>query len=495
MVDIASVRVVPRGQADADLIVGGCFEGEEPSVDGAADSVRAAARRVAGRPGWVGRDEQIAAAEILPGGPVLSLHGLGKRGDFSFLRLTRWLYRAAEAARGAGRVIFVLPVCSETAESPATAAAGERVLRSLALATYRFDRFQSEREAGWTAPLAVAPPPGEEAGYAAAVETAAAVAGGIDFARDLANTPPNQASPAWMEERARELAASRGMEVTVLDAGELERRGMAGLLAVGGGAAVPPRLVRLSWGTAGPVVSLVGKGVTFDTGGISIKPAADMDDMKYDKAGACAVLGAARAVADLGLPVRLRVYAPLAENMPGSRAYRPGDILRFANGKTVEITNTDAEGRLILADALTWAVEEGTDALAELSTLTGHCVVALGHQAAGLFTPHDPLAAALLAAGAESGERLWRLPLYPEFLEEMKGTHADLRNAASRPGGASTAAAFLSQFVGALKEWAHLDIAGVAYVKTDDEGQGAGATGFGVATLVRWIQRLSSPSA
>jgi len=490
MVDIAAFRVVPREEAEADLIIAGCFEGEEPGVDGAADSVRAVARRLAGRSGWVGRDEQVAAAEILPGGPVLSLHGLGKRGDFSFLRLTRWLYRAAEAARCAGRLIFVLPPCSET-----SATAGERVLRSLALATYRYDRFQSEREAGWTAPLAVAPPPGEEAGYAAAVETAAAVAGGVGFARDLANTPPNEASPAWMEERARELAASRGMEVTVLDAGELARRGMAGLLAVGGGAAVPPRLVRLSWGTAGPVVSLVGKGVTFDTGGISIKPAADMDDMKYDKAGACAVLGAARAVADLGLPVRLRVYVPLAENMPGGRAYRPGDILRFANGKTVEITNTDAEGRLILADALTWVVEEGTDALAELSTLTGHCVVALGHQAAGLFTPHEGLAAALLAAGTASGERLWRLPLYPEFLEEMKGKHADLRNAASRPGGASTAAAFLSQFVGGLKDWAHLDIAGVANVKTDDEGQGAGATGFGVATLVRWIHRLSSQPA
>jgi leucyl aminopeptidase len=425
---------------------------------------------------------------------MLSLYGLGKRGDFSFLRLNRWLYRAAEAARGAGRVVFVLPLCSETADATDEAAA-ERVLRSLALATYRFDRFQSEREAGWTVPLAVAPPPGEEGRYSAAVETAAAVAAGVGFARDLGNTPPNEASPAWMEERARELAASRGMEVTVLDAAELARRGMAGLLAVGGGAAVPPRLVRLSWGTAGPVVSLVGKGVTFDTGGISIKPAANMDDMKYDKCGACAVLGAARAVADLGLPVRLRVYVPLAENMPGGRAYRPGDILRFANGKTVEITNTDAEGRLILADALTWAVEEGTDALAELSTLTGHCVVALGHQAAGLFTPQDTLATALLAAGAESGERLWRLPLYAEFLEEMKGTHADLRNAASRPGGASTAAAFLSQFVGGLKEWAHLDIAGVANVKTDDEGQGAGATGFGVATLVRWIDGLSSTFA
>ena len=178
--------------------------------------------------------------------------------------------------------------------------------------------------------------------------------------------------------------------------------------------------------------------------------------------------------------------------MLSSQAYRPGDIIRCYNGKTVEITNTDAEGRLILADAMAWAVEEGTDALLELSTLTGHCVVALGHQAAGLFTPDDGLAAELTAAAADSGERLWRLPLYPEFLEEMKGMHADLKNAAGRPGGASTAAAFLSQFVGGLGAWAHLDIAGMANLKPNHDGQPPGATGYGVATAVTWLRRRTS---
>jgi leucyl aminopeptidase len=210
--------------------------------------------------------------------------------------------------------------------------------------------------------------------------------------------------------------------------------------------------------------------------------------MKYDKAGACAVLGAARAIAGLGLPVRLRAYAPLAENMPGSRAYRPGDILRMGNGKTVEITNTDAEGRLILADALSLAVEEGAEAIVELSTLTGHCVVALGHLAGGLFTPDDAFAAELLAASSAAGERLWRLPLFSEHTDEMKGTHADLKNAAGRPGGASTAAAFLSEFVNGLTSWAHLDIAGTSWIKTDKDGEPAGATGFGVASAVSWAR-------
>ncbi len=251
-------------------------------------------------------------------------------------------------------------------------------------------------------------------------------------------------------------------------------------------------MIRLQYGTSGPRIALVGKGITFDTGGISIKPAADMDEMKYDKGGACAVLGIAHAVAALELPVRLTAYTPFAENMLSGNAYRPSDIVRCYNGKTVEITNTDAEGRMILADAMAWAAEERPDAMVELSTLTGSCVVALGLQAAGLFTPDDGLADELSAAAAESGERLWRLPLYPEYLEEMKGTHADLRNSAGRWGGASLAAAFLSQFTGEVERWAHLDIAGVANVKADLAGGAAGATGFGVASTVAWLRRLTA---
>jgi leucyl aminopeptidase len=212
--------------------------------------------------------------------------------------------------------------------------------------------------------------------------------------------------------------------------------------------------------------------------------------MKWDKMGACAVLGILEAVHRLDLPVRLRAYLPLAENMPDGAAYRPGDIIRMGNGKTVEITNTDAEGRMVLADALAWAASETPDALVEYSTLTGACVVALGQTGAGLFSPSDVLAAGLLAAAGDAGERLWRLPLWPEFLEEMRGTHSDLRNSAGRWGSASSAAAFLSQFVGELVDWAHLDIAGPAYVGGDSKQRGA--TGYAIALTVNWLRARSS---
>ena len=489
MGELASIHVVPAERPEADLLAVAAFEGETPAPDGLEAGLRQALERLAGRGGWRGRDEQVAQTEAGSAGPVVSLYGLGARPDLSWGRLARWLCRAAEEARQAGarRLTVALPTHPET-----SGAAAGRLLRTLSLASYRFDRYQSEAvKADRLERLAVVPPAGAAAAYRDALPAARAVAGAVAFARDLANSPANEASPAWMEERARELAASRGLEVTVLHAGELRDRGMGGLLAVGAGSAHEPRLVRLRWGTAGPRIALVGKGITFDTGGISIKPAAEMEEMKYDKSGACDVLAAIRAAADLELPVRLAVYAPLAENMLGSRAYRPSDIVRCYNGRTVEITNTDAEGRMILADALAWAAEEGPEAMVELSTLTGGCVVTLGSHAAGLFTPDEGLAAELAAAAEEGGERLWRLPLFPEFLEEMKGTHADLRNAAGRWGSASLAAAFLSQFTGDVQRWAHLDIAGVSHLKADHGDPCSGATGFGVATVVGWLRRLA----
>ena len=457
-------------------------------MDGLSEEGRRAVQRLAARAGFKGAEEQWGQTEAGPDGPVVALYGLGARRDFTWTKLQRWLGRAVDDARHGGerRLALALPPHAET-----SGPAAGRILRAMALAVYRFDRFLSDADkTGRVERLTVVPPAGEEAAFRDALAVAGVVAGAVAFARDLANAPANEATPAWMEERARELAAGRGLAVTVLDAGELAQRGMGGLLAVGAGSAHPPRLVRLQWGDRGPRIALVGKGITFDTGGISIKPAADMDEMKYDKSGACAVLATARAVAELALPVRLSVYAPFAENMLSGNAYRPSDIVRCYNGKTVEITNTDAEGRMILADALGWAVEEKPDALVELSTLTGACVVALGRLAAGMFTPDDGLARELAAAAEEGGERLWRLPLYPEYLEEMKGHHADLRNSAGRWGGASLAGSFLSQFVGELKRWAHLDIAGVANVKTDQGAPANGATGFGVASLVTWLHRF-----
>ena len=494
MREFASVHVVTAERPEADLLAVGCFEGEAPvpEVNGLEEGSRKALERLAARGGFKGKEEQLAQTDAGPGGPVVSLYGLGARQDFSFAKLARWLTRAAEDARqsGALRLTVVPPAHAETS-GPAAA----RVLRTLALSVYRFDRYQTDADkAGRVERLGLVPPKGEEAAYRDALPGVLAVAEAVAFTRDLANSPANEATPTWMEERTRELAEERGLELTVLGASELETRGMGGLLAVGQGSVHEPRLARLQYGgqygDRGPKIALVGKGITFDTGGISIKPAADMDEMKYDKSGACAVLGIARAVAALELPVRLTTYTAFAENMLSGNAYRPSDIVRCYNGKTVEITNTDAEGRMILADAMSWAAEERPDALVEFSTLTGACVVALGHQAGGLFTPDDALADELTATAAESGERLWRLPLYFEYLEEMKGTHADLRNSAGRWGGASLAAAFLGQFTGDVKRWAHLDIAGVSHVKADNGGGAAGATGFGVASTVAWLRRL-----
>jgi leucyl aminopeptidase len=505
MTEIPSLSMAAGGRAHAELLAIGCFQGAAPEVDALPEEVRRAALAIATRPGWKGREEQTGQTDGAPGGPVVALYGLGVAEELSFAKLGRWLGRIAEDARTGGvrRLAVALPRHPETTG----AAAAARMARALALCGYRFERFRSEPENGRLESVEVVPPAGAEGDYQGSLGLAATVAGAVAYARDLSNTPGNEATPPWIEERARELAGSHGLAVTVLDEAELRRRRMGGLLAVGAGSDHPPRLLRLTLGEGGGggraaggpasgrrTVALVGKGITFDTGGISIKPAADMEQMKFDKSGACAVLATMRAAAELGLDLPLRAYLPVAENMLSGEAYRPGDIVRCYNGRTVEITNTDAEGRMILADALALAVEEGSGSLVELSTLTGACVVALGHQAAGLFTPDDGLAAELAAAAAASGERLWRLPLLPEYLDEMKSLHADLRNSAGRWGGASTAAAFLSQFVGGLARWAHLDIAGVAYLRSED-GRGSSATGFGVASLVDWLRRLAGAPA
>ncbi len=513
MTQIPSLTVATEGPAGAELLVAACFQDRPPEVDTLPEALRRAVQQVAARPGWRGREEQCGQTSVAPAAvpaapiarptstpsvpplpslpSIVALYGLGPPQEFTFAKLERWLLRVAEDARQGGlhRLAIALPRHEQTTGP----AAARRVARVAALSGYRFEHFRTELDNGRLESVELLPPAGAAAEYGDQLCAAVKVAAAVAYARDLANMPGNAAHPDWMEERARELAASHGMEITVLDAAELGRRRMGGLLAVGSGSAYPPRLLRLSLGEGGdpaavPATALVGKGVTFDTGGISIKPAADMEQMKFDKCGACAVLGAMRAAADLGLDRPLRAYLPVAENMLGGAAYRPGDIVRCYNGKTVEITNTDAEGRMILADALSWAAEEGAGSLVELSTLTGACVVALGHLAAGLFSPDDGLAAELAAAAAASGERLWRLPMLPEFLDEMKSLHADLRNSAGRWGGASTAAAFLSQFTGGLRRWAHLDIAGVAYASAED-GRGTAASGFGVASLVDWLCR------
>ncbi len=479
----------------ADHVAIGCFQGEAPPSDSLGEALAEAVGQLGHRPGWKGQwtqrvETHLAAASNRGRPTVLTLWGLGPRERFDAGRTNGWLHSLTGHARinGGTRLGIVFPKHAETIG----ANAAERIARHLLLSDYRYDRFRKlqELEDRQLAKIQLSPPSGELATYQRALVRARILAEAVALARGLANCPASEATPRWFAEQARETLTPLGFDVLELGPEELAARGMGGILGVGRGSANPPRLLRLEWGQTGPLIALVGKGVTFDSGGLSLKSNSSMVDMKYDKSGACSMLAVAQAVARLDLPVRLRVYLPMAENMPGGDAYRPGDILRCYNGKTVEILNTDAEGRLVLADALAWAVEEQPDALLEYSTLTGGAVVALGRFGAALFTPDDDLARELEDAARASGEQLWRLPLWNEYSEEMKGNHADLRNSAGRFGAAGLAAGFLSEFVGNFKKWAHLDIAGTAHTPSD-RGRG-GATGYGVALAVEWIHQRSS---
>jgi leucyl aminopeptidase len=304
--------------------------------------------------------------------------------------------------------------------------------------------------------------------------------------------PANVCTPAYLAESAVKLGRECRLAVEVLEQKDMEKLGMDSLLSVSRGSHQPPKFVILRYSGAGkkdrPVV-LVGKGITFDTGGISIKPSAEMDEMKFDMCGAASVLGTLRAVAELGLKLNVIGLVPACENMPGGAATKPGDIVTSLSGQTIEILNTDAEGRLILADALTYAERFEPQAVVDIATLTGACVIALGHVCSGLFANKDDLARELLAAGAESWDRAWQLPLWEDYQEQLKSNFADFANIGGRAAGSVTAACFLSRFARKY-DWAHLDIAGTAW----KSGKEKGATGRPVPLLTTFLMnRAVSP--
>ncbi|AGA34839.1 Cytosol aminopeptidase PepA [Thioalkalivibrio nitratireducens DSM 14787] len=315
---------------------------------------------------------------------------------------------------------------------------------------------------------------------------AAAILAGSNHTRDLGNTPPNDLYPETLAEAARALAKEhKKLEATVLDEQELEKLGANAILAVGRGSERPPRLIALEYGggpkDAAPIV-LVGKGITFDTGGISLKPGEAMDEMKYDMCGAATVLGVMKAVSQLKLPLNVVGVITSAENMPDGRATRPGDIVKTLSGRTVEILNTDAEGRLVLCDALTWVERFKPKAVIDIATLTGACIIALGHQASAVLGNDEDLVAALKQAGESSHDRTWELPLWDEYQEQLKSNFADMANIGGRPAGTITAACFLARFAEKYP-WAHLDIAGVAW----KSGKEKGATGRPVPLLMHYL--------
>jgi leucyl aminopeptidase len=315
----------------------------------------------------------------------------------------------------------------------------------------------------------------------------------VQLTRDLANRPGNELTPEGMAAAANEMAADiKGLRVTVLGMKELQKEKMGGILGVAQGSAEEPRMVVIEHRPKKPKKSvvLIGKGVTFDTGGISLKPAKSMEAMKFDMAGAATVIGIMRAVAHLELPLKVVGLVPAAENMPSGTAIKPGDILTMASGKTVEVDNTDAEGRLLLADALHYADRFNPDIVLDFATLTGACVVALGHEAAGIMSNDEELVNTLRKIGEKVGERVWPLPLYDEYFSYLKSDWADFKNTGSRWGGAVTAGTFLKQFVPEKVSWAHLDVAGVAYHEKEHNGLPTGASGFGVVLTVAFLEQL-----
>ena len=326
---------------------------------------------------------------------------------------------------------------------------------------------------------------GEAVALAEGLRVGESLAAGTELARELANLPANHCTPTHLAKTARHLGKEFGLKVEILERDDCERLGMGSFLAVAQGSAQPPKFIVARYQGAGksdaPVV-LVGKGITFDTGGISLKAGAEMDEMKFDMGGAASVLGTLRAVAGLKAKVNLIGVIPACENMPSSRAVKPGDVVKSLSGQTIEILNTDAEGRLILCDALTYAERFKPAVVVDIATLTGACVIALGHHRSGLFSADDALAAELLAAGEEGLDPAWRMPLDEEYDEGLKSHFADMANIGGRAGGAITAAMFLKRFTAKLR-WAHLDIAGTAW----KSGAAKGATGRPVALLTHFV--------
>ena len=415
------------------------------------------------------------------------LLGLGPKAEFTEKQFRRCITTAIEVLARTGSADAELHVTEIAVGRRDIEWRVMQTARAAREATYRFEQMKSTpaKEAPALRRVVLAVAKSDEKRAARGLSQGLALAHGISLARDLGNLPGNVCTPAYLAEQARKLAKHYRLKVQVLERADMEKLGMNTLLSVAAGSSQPPKLIVLEY-RAGPKtqkpVVLVGKGVTFDTGGISLKPAPEMDEMKYDMSGAGSVLGTLKAVAEMKLPVNVIGIIPATENMPGGRATKPGDIVTSMSGLTVEILNTDAEGRLILCDALTYAERYDPAAVIDIATLTGACVIALGHVVSGLFANDDPLAREVLAAGEQAGDGAWHLPLHDEYQDQLRSNFADFANIGGRPAGAVTAACFLSRFTKKFK-WAHLDVAGTAWKSGKDKG----STGRPVPLLTQFL--------
>src|SRR5450755_215369 len=442
-------------------------------------------------------------------GELLSLHpqgrlavqrvivvGLGKQEAINAQSLRRASAIATRYAQSTGADTVTLALYWNSAAFDSVQAIEAQAEGAL-LGHYTFRKYQHKEQDGkdsGIAQLSILTEGAETAEAEEALKRGRALAEATNFARDLVNEPPSVLTPTEMAHRAQAMANQSGLECEIFDKEQITALQMGGLLGVSQGSAEPPRFIILRYRGApqsdAKALALVGKGITFDSGGISIKSAAGMDEMKGDMGGAAAVLGAMQAIAALKPSINVTALVPTCENMPSGTAYHPGDILRILNGKTIEIVNTDAEGRLVMADALSYAVQQGLSPIIDLATLTGGIVVALGSVMTGLFSNDEALTDEIIAAGRAAGEKYWPMPLDDEYSDAIKSDIADIKQTGGRYASAVTAAKILENFVGDTK-WAHLDIAGTSYLDSKKSYQEKGATGVGVRTLAELAVRLA----
>ena len=473
------------------LVLGAFAEGRLPALSAAADG--AAEGRLAALIKRGDLEEKAGATLLvhdLPGvhAERVLLVSLGKHDEFGDKAYRDALAAAAKAISAGPAKDAVVALADAELSGRDMAWRLQQAARILADGAYRFDALKSDKKTrkergAKKLCLLVSCELGAE--LDTAVLQGHAIASGMALAKDLGNLPGNHCTPTHLAETAESLGKQYKFDVEVLERDDMEKLGMGSFLSVARGSHQPPKFIVMHYkggkAKAKPVV-LVGKGITFDTGGISLKPAAEMDEMKFDMCGAASVLGTFKAVAQMGLPINLVGLVPTTENMPGGGATKPGDVVTTMSGKTVEILNTDAEGRLILCDALTYARRFEPAAVVDIATLTGACVIALGHVATGLFANDARLAKAITAAGDDAWDRVWELPLWTDYAEQLRSNFADFANIGGRPAGSITAACYLAKFTEGLR-WAHLDIAGTAW----KSGREKGSTGRPVPLLVRYL--------
>jgi len=491
-----SIKTVNPEKQRKDCVVLGVFDTRKlsaaaKSVDEASQGYLTAVLRKGDLDGKLGSTLLLHSVPGTAADRIL-LVGLGKESEFSG-REYRQAVRASVKALNSGGIVDAatylpgLPVKKQEADW--------RVANFVEVAMdvlYRFDQMKGKKDKDdkpasnkKLASLTLNLPKADVKSGEAGLKSGLAIASGVSFAKDLGNLPPNVCTPTYLAEQAQAMVKSHGLSVQVLERAEMQKLGMGSFLGVAQGSHQPPKLIVIQHKkgkkSQKPVV-LVGKGITFDTGGISLKPGAEMDEMKYDMCGAASVMGTMKTVAEMDLPLNVIGIIPTCENMPDGNAIRPGDVLTSMSGQTIEVLNTDAEGRLILCDALTYAERFEPAAVVDIATLTGACVIALGHHASGLFSNKDALAKELLQAGENAQDRAWHMPLWDDYQNQLDSNFADMANIGGRAAGSVTAACFLSRYAKKY-DWAHLDIAGTAW----KSGKEKGSTGRPVPLLTEFL--------